>query len=109
LIAQAIKFTKSESKRVINISLGASIGPPSAFDDLGVIWFSNGTSPDDVNLNDNPTLETDMCLYFAVKDTGQGLDPNEIGRLSKRFYQASQKTHIYVCCAECYVGSRLID
>ena len=104
-IAQAIKFTKSERMRVINVSLGASIGPPSAFDDLGINWFSNGTSQANVDNTADSTLETDMCLYFVVKDTGRGLAPDEISRLSKRFYQASPKTHIHVCCAECYIIS----
>jgi len=35
-----------------------------------------------------------IFLHFSVKDTGRGLDEDEIKRLFGRFQQASPKTHI---------------
>lgn len=35
-----------------------------------------------------------IYLYFAVKDTGRGLDEEEKTRLFHRFSQASPRTHV---------------
>ena len=51
----------------------------------------------------------DVYIYFALKDTGRGLDPDEISRLTDRFYQASPKTHIHVCCAGFHIRTQLTD
>lgn len=100
MIAQAIKFTKTEGKREISVSLGASLDPSIAFHDLGVTWFSNETPHAALDKTGEVDSSKDEYIYFVVKDTGQGLDRDEISRLSARFYQASPKTHIHVSCPQ---------
>jgi CheY-like chemotaxis protein len=94
---QAIKFTRTESRRCITIRFGASSytpsHPPKA---LGspIRWFAtNKTRPDLTTHPDWGTGEP-LYVYFSVSDTGRGLEPDEMTRLFHRFAQASPRTHV---------------
>lgn len=87
LITNAIKFTKSRKRRQINVSLGGSVGKPSAGEGAEFEWFpSRGiASKKDLTLDPEWGEEELVFVYFAVEDTGQGLSSEEKGRLFHRF------------------------
>lgn len=99
-MTQAIKFTKTEEKREISVSLGASIDPSMAFNDLVITWFANGTPTSSLYMITDADPARNVYIYFVVKETGKGLDKDELSRLSDKFYQTSPKAHIHVRCAK---------
>lgn len=93
---QAIKFTRSESKREIAVMLGASATKPPSDATSDIQWFPSKDSNDLQDLTLTPEWGTGepIYLYFAVRDTGRGLDEDEKTRLFHRFSQASPRTHV---------------
>ena len=93
---QAIKFTRSECKKKIAVTLGASVtGPPKdAHPDIE--WFPSKDSDSIQDLTVAPEWGTGehLYLYFSVRDTGRGLTTDEKTRLFHRFSQASPRTHV---------------
>jgi len=92
----AIKFTRSESKREIMVSLGASLSKPPKESAPHIQWFpsKDSNSHNDLTLAPDWGFGPQVYLYFAVKDTGRGLDEEEKTKLFHRFSQASPRTHV---------------
>jgi signal transduction histidine kinase len=93
---QAIKFTHSEGKRSISVNLGASVSKPPKDAAPDVQWFPSKDTEEIQDLTLAPEWGTgeQVYLYFAVRDTGRGLDEDEKTRLFHRFSQASPRTHV---------------
>ena len=92
LLTNAIKFTQSEATRKITLSLGASRSfPPSI---RGVHYIPTNSQRRDMSQDASWGNGEIVYLYFAVKDTGRGLDEAECNHLFKRFSQSSPRTHV---------------
>ncbi|RDW71506.1 hypothetical protein BP6252_08069 [Coleophoma cylindrospora] len=96
LLTNAIKFTRSEERREIAVSIGSSTTKPPRGLRPSVKWFPTK----DCHAIRDLTLEPEwgdgdpIYLYFAVRDTGRGLSEDEMNRLFQRFTQASPNTHV---------------
>jgi CheY-like chemotaxis protein len=91
LIANAIKFTGSETQGKIIVTIDAFVGePPSRFD--GIVFLPRlGKQTCSVGV-DWPAEEV-VYLYLSVQDAGPGLNVAEQDLLFGRFYQNTPKTH----------------
>ena len=87
LMTNAIKFTQSEKKREIKVTLGASVKKPPAGEEFDLEWFpSRGIdSKKDLTVDREWGDEDPVFVYFAVKDTGRGVSGEEKARLFHRF------------------------
>ena len=87
LMTNAIKFTQSEKKRKIRVSIGGSIRKPPNGKQVNLEWFpSRGIdSKKDLTLDQEWGEEEPVFIYFAVKDTGRGVSGEEKARLFQRF------------------------
>jgi signal transduction histidine kinase len=94
LITNAIKFTHSQVKRTIIVSMGASAEPLSKVKEPTVSYFPSRSKRQDMTTGIDWGTEEEIYLYFAVQDTGQGLDDDEKKLLFNRFSQASPRTHV---------------
>ena len=93
LITNAIKFTSPQSKRSINVTLGASL---DRLDSNGIVTFVPCLSKR-TDLTENTEAwgtGEQVYIHFAVQDTGRGLTEDEKRILFLRFSQASPLTHI---------------
>lgn len=94
LLTNALKFTKTGKTRNVTVGVKGSRTPPGR--DMTTAEFI----PRFCALSeeyDQPALKgrsNPVYLMFEVKDTGQGLTPQEMGNLFNKFVQASAKTHI---------------
>ncbi|KAI9843738.1 MAG: hypothetical protein M1838_002481 [Thelocarpon superellum] len=99
LTTNAIKFTHTQRKRTIIVSLGASVSRPSDHASHGPSSSSLAYFPTRSERTD-PTTGADwgpgegVYLTFAVQDTGRGLDDAEKKLLFLRFSQVSPRTHV---------------
>jgi CheY-like chemotaxis protein len=92
LVTNAIKFTKSESKRMIDVSLSAYTEPPTE----GVPnfqYFPTKITSDDMTGPDWGNGEV-IYLRWEVRDTGCGITESEKKNLFTKFSQASPRTHV---------------
>ena len=87
LLTNAIKFTQSEKKREISVSIGGSIKKPPKSEQVNLEWFpSRGiASKRDLTLEHEWGEENPVFVFFAVKDTGRGVSDEEKARLFHRF------------------------
>lgn len=95
LITNAIKFTKDQKIRQVEISMGASSFPEKRlpFEYVPQASARNGfLSGHDWEPNEV------VYLHFTVRDTGCGLTPEHKAKLFMRFSQATPKTHVQVGC-----------
>lgn len=95
LTTNAIKFTSTQARRTITVTLAASLQWPSqtsTFDQVSYIP-SRAKRRDLTEGADWGTGEK-CYLYFAVQDTGRGLSKDETQLLFHRFSQASPRTHV---------------
>ncbi|TVY92252.1 Hybrid signal transduction histidine kinase K [Lachnellula willkommii] len=94
LTTNAIKFTHTQEKRTITVSVAASKERPDG-SECGVTYFPSRSNRKDLLTEDSEwgTGET-IYLQFAVQDTGRGLDEKEKTLLFQRFRQASPRTHV---------------
>lgn len=92
LTTNAIKFTQTQSKRKISISIGASTDGPIVRN--GIEYLPRSTSKRDMSLNSDWGTGEMVYLYVEVEDTGRGLEDEERNVLFKRFHQASPRTHV---------------
>ncbi|ESZ97238.1 putative histidine kinase M3YPp [Sclerotinia borealis F-4128] len=91
LVTNAIKFTQTQAKRNIAITVSAALEPPST---PGLIYLPRSNS----HKENTPESEWGdgeiVYLHIEVQDSGRGLDDTERNLLFKRFSQASPRTHV---------------
>jgi PAS domain S-box-containing protein len=94
LTTNAIKFTGTESRRTITVTIGASVQRPSETSRAPVTYFPSRTKGKDVTSDDDWGDGDSVFIHFSVRDTGRGLSPEEKKLLFMRFSQASPRTHV---------------
>lgn len=94
LLTNAIKFTKSEKKRIIDVSLGAYREPPQETIP-NFQYFPTNKARTDVTVGEDWGSGEIIYLRFEVRDTGCGLNGPEMENLFTRFSQASPRTHVH--------------
>ncbi|KAF7869843.1 hypothetical protein EAF04_004627 [Stromatinia cepivora] len=97
LMTNAIKFTKNEKRREINVSISASLEPPLFESLVDFEYFPSPTRLAKANVTTSEEWGRGQIIYlrFEVKDTGCGLTPAEKKNLFTRFSQASPRTHVH--------------
>ena len=94
LTTNAIKFTGTESKRTITVTIAACAERPSDESDAPVKYFpTRRKNPDIANVEEWGDGEI-VYIHFSVRDTGRGLNAEEKKMLFQRFSQASPRTHV---------------
>lgn len=94
LTTNAIKFTSTENKRTITVTIGASTDRPSENPKAPVKYFSTRRK-EKADLSEKEWGDGEkVYIHFAVQDTGRGLSPEEKKLLFIRFSQASPRTHV---------------
>jgi len=93
LTTNAIKFTTTESKRTITVTLGGSMQRPSEMPNAPVKYFPTRSKKHSMADKDWGDGEP-VFVVFSVSDTGRGLSPEEKKMLFLRFSQASPRTHV---------------
>ncbi|KAF2170084.1 hypothetical protein M409DRAFT_64452 [Zasmidium cellare ATCC 36951] len=94
LTTNAIKFTGTENKRTITVTIAASLDKPSERPDAPVRYFPTRKKNQDTMSDQDWGLGEKVYIHFAVRDTGRGLSPEEKKLLFIRFSQASPRTHV---------------
>lgn len=94
LTTNAIKFTTTEKKRTIVVTLSASLTRPSADEDNVVNYFPTRAKRADITEGPDWGDGPEVFVHFAVEDTGRGLSGEEKKSLFLRFSQASPRTHV---------------
>lgn len=87
LVANAIKFTRTETKRFIRVSIGGSVTKPPYTEKHELEWFPSraASSRKDLTLDAEWGDGEQVFLSLAVEDTGRGLTGEEKARLFHRF------------------------
>lgn len=87
LMTNAIKFTRSEATRFITVFVGGSVAKPPIVEHVNPKWFPSrgASSKRDLTSDDGWGAGEQIFVYFAVQDTGRGLDEEEKTRLFERF------------------------
>ena len=93
LTTNAIKFTTTQEKRIINVTLAASLERPSKGGSI-VSYFPPRQKKNDLTKGPDWGTGEKVYLHFAVQDTGRGLTDDEKKLLFIRFSQASPRTHV---------------
>jgi len=91
LTTNAIKFTSTQTKRTITVTIGASSTKPSASDKRLVEYFPSRAKRLDMTQGPDWGTGEEVYLHFAVRDTGRGLNDEEKKLLFLRFSQASPR------------------
>ncbi|RDW87629.1 hypothetical protein BP5796_03323 [Coleophoma crateriformis] len=94
LTTNAIKFTHTQTKRTIIVSIGASTERPGSGGETAVSYFPTRKLRDVTDDELEWGSGENIYLTFAVQDTGRGLDDDEKKLLFMRFSQASPRTHV---------------
>ncbi|KAI5359461.1 putative PAS domain, signal transduction response regulator, receiver domain, CheY-like superfamily [Septoria linicola] len=94
LTTNAIKFTGTEDRRTIIVTIGASVQRPSDRPDAPVKYFATRKKNRDVLSEKDWGTGEKVYIHFSVRDTGRGLSPEEKKLLFIRFSQASPRTHV---------------
>jgi CheY-like chemotaxis protein len=92
LMTNAIKFTRTEPIRSIEVKIAASLTRPSIIDS-DIQYFPQRRQQETANPT-NSIKEEIVYLSYSVRDTGIGLSPEERKVLFNRFSQGSPKTHV---------------
>jgi signal transduction histidine kinase len=96
LLTNAIKFTSPQSKRKVEVIMGASRDTEKR---QGVQYVPQKSLRQDF-LNQREWGDGEsFYLHFTVKDTGCGLSPEHKEKLFLRFSQATPRTHVQVSFA----------
>lgn len=93
LASNAIKFTQSEARREIRISLAASLTRPAG-SESGFKYLPVGGEKKDPTLDADWGTGEEIYLKIECHDTGRGLNEQELKLLFQRFSQASPRTHV---------------
>lgn len=94
LTTNAIKFTGTESKRTITVTIAASKQRPSEMERPPVKYFPSRNKRKS-SMSDRDWGEGELIfIHFSIKDTGRGLNAEEKKLLFLRFSQASPRTHV---------------
>ncbi|KAL2070389.1 hypothetical protein VTL71DRAFT_13415 [Oculimacula yallundae] len=93
-MTNAIKFTKAENRRKIEVEYGVTSSNPRDSFPKDIKWAPNHREVED--LTEHPEWGLGQPLYFtiSVTDTGIGMTGDEIKRLFGRFKQANARTSI---------------
>ena len=94
LITNAIKFTSSQTKKYIAVTIGASLVRPARDLPTGVQYFPSRAKRKDLTDSDEWGTGEKVYMHFAVQDTGRGLTEDETKLLFIRFSQTSPRTHV---------------
>ncbi|KAF2716077.1 hypothetical protein K431DRAFT_316794 [Polychaeton citri CBS 116435] len=94
LTTNAIKFTTTESRRTITVTIAASLERPSKSKNAPVNYFLTRNMKKDISADKEWGDGEKVYIHFAVRDTGRGLNPEEKKLLFLRFSQASPRTHV---------------
>lgn len=94
LMTNAIKFTKSESRREISIEFGAVPSRPRDAFSKSICWAPTHREMEDLTRSVEWGLGQPLYFTLSVKDTGIGMSHEEIERLFGRFEQANARTTI---------------
>ncbi|KAF2139955.1 uncharacterized protein K452DRAFT_253627 [Aplosporella prunicola CBS 121167] len=94
LTTNAIKFTTTESRRTIRVTIAASTEKPSKLPNRPVNYFPTRSKRVDMTHDNEWGDGEDIFVHFAVQDTGRGLNEEEKKLLFLRFSQASPRTHV---------------
>ncbi|CZT51583.1 related to autoinducer 2 sensor kinase/phosphatase luxQ [Rhynchosporium secalis] len=94
LMTNAIKFTKAEGTRQIEVEYGVTSSNPRDSFPKDIRWAPNHREVED--LTEHPEWGLGQPLYFtiSVTDTGIGMTNDEIKKLFGRFKQANARTSI---------------
>lgn len=91
-VTNAIKFTRNEAKRKIDVKLAASTHRPDRSLN-GTIYLDFPASAE-ASLETESTRDEDVVyIMISVKDTGCGIKADELEKIFLRFQQSSPKTH----------------
>lgn len=91
LLTNAIKFTMSETRRKLTITVGASLKVPTTDN---IDYLPREPNRRDLTRGSSWGLGESIYLCITVQDSGCGLDEKERNTLFKRFSQASPRTHV---------------
>lgn len=96
LTTNAIKFTHTQERRTIIVSVAASITRPTndKANDAAVSYFPTRSKRQVSTSGPDWGTGEEVYIHFAVQDTGRGLDEHEKKLLFLRFSQASPRTHV---------------
>ena len=94
LTTNAIKFTTTQVKRTIIVTLAATLERPSDNKDSYVSYFPTRSKRKDLTEGSDWGEGQEVFLHFAVQDSGRGLSDDEKKLLFIRFSQASPRTHV---------------
>lgn len=95
LTTNAIKFTGTESKRTITVTIGASRQRPSNDAEGAPVQYFPTRSKRKEAMSEKEWGDGEIVyVHFSVQDTGRGLSPQEKKMLFLRFSQASPRTHV---------------
>ena len=94
LTTNAIKFTSTQQKRTIKVTVGAMLEKPSTLPCSQVKYFPLRSKRKDLTAGPEWGEGEVVYVRFAVKDTGRGLNAEEMKLLFVRFSQLSPRTHV---------------
>jgi CheY-like chemotaxis protein len=96
LLTNAIKFTSPQSRRKVEVIMGASLESEHR---QGIEYVPQKLLRQDFLDQQEWGDGKSFYLHFTVKDTGCGLTPEHKEKLFLRFSQATPKTHVQVSLA----------
>ncbi|MCJ1361870.1 hypothetical protein MMC16_000970 [Acarospora aff. strigata] len=94
LTTNAIKFTTTQAKRTITVTLSASLQRPAENECCHVSYFPTRSKRTDFTTGRDWGHGQKVFIHFGVQDTGRGLTEAEKKLLFQRFSQASPRTHV---------------
>jgi PAS domain S-box-containing protein len=94
LLTNAIKFVKPAKEPSISIRFGVSRDNPRSFFPQDMFWATGGKYDGGVTSNPEWGTGEEMFLVFSVKDSGIGLQAEDIDKIFERFRQANVKTSV---------------